>query len=225
MRRAGKNDTTRRLGAVGSENWHAMLDAAEAVLLELGVGCLTAARVAERLNIKRRLVFYYFQTLDDLIVETFRRISLRELARIRKAVNSEMALREIWNACIHTMHPRLITEFMALANHIDGLRAEVIHFIEESRHLQIQALSSALARTPGLSPLDPPTLAILATSTALSLLREQELGISEGHGDVVALIEDFLTAAEPQSATGQASAAPGPVALMPQATSSSASRL
>lgn len=200
MRKAEKNDTTRRLGPVGSENWHAMLDAAEQVLLEIGVGGLTAARVAERLDIKRRLVFYYFQTLDDLIVETFRRISVRELARIRSAVDSDQPLSEIWDACVHTMHPRLISEFMALANRIESLRAEVIHFIEESRRLQIKALSTALSRKPGLSNLDPGTIAILATSTALSLLREQELGVTDGHDEVREMIAAFLADAERGSA-------------------------
>ncbi|PLK26727.1 TetR/AcrR family transcriptional regulator [Novosphingobium sp. TH158] len=200
MRRAEKNATTRRLGPVGSENWHAMLDAAEEALLEKGVAALTAARVSERLGIKRRLVYYYFQTLDDLIVETFRRISVRELARIADAAASDKPLREIWDACIHTMHPRLITEFMALAHHIDGLRKEVTHFIEESRRLQIQTLSAAIARVPGLTGADPEVLAVLATSTALSLLRERELGVTEGHDEVLLLIENFLAAAEPQLA-------------------------
>lgn len=197
MRRAEKNDTDRRLGPVGSDTWHAMLDAAEQTLLEIGVGGLTAARVSERLGIKRRLVFYYFQTLDDLIVETFRRISLRELARIEGAVHAEKPLREIWDACVHTMHPRLISEFMALANHIPSLKAEVIHFIEKSRHLQIIALTNALERKPGLSNLEPATIAILATSTALSMLREKELGLVDGHDEVDDMIAQFLAAAEP----------------------------
>ncbi|HEX7750921.1 MAG TPA: helix-turn-helix domain-containing protein [Novosphingobium sp.] len=196
MRRAHKNDTTRRLGAVGSPTWHAMLDAAEETLLERGVAALTAARVAERLEINRRLVYYYFQTLDDLIVETFRRISAREIARIRGAVHAEKPLREIWDACVHTSDPRLITEFMALANRIPELRIEVVFFIEESRRLQMEALSAALARNPKLSSLDPGTIAILASSTALTLVREQDLGLTECHDEVAALISDFLAASE-----------------------------
>lgn len=200
MRRAEKNDTTRRLGPVGSPTWHAMLDAATEALLDVGAGGLTAARVAERLGIKRRLVYYYFQTLDDLIVETFKRSSLRSLDHLREAVHSDRPLREFWDTGLHRMHPRLVVEFMALATRIDGLRTEVIHFIEESRRLQIQALTRTLAEKPHLSDLEPATIAILATSTALTLLREEELGVTEGHAEIAAMIDEFLAAAEPEPA-------------------------
>ena len=54
-----------------------MLDGAEVILRDEGYGALTSRRVAECINVKQRLVYYYFKTMDDLIVETFRRLSLR----------------------------------------------------------------------------------------------------------------------------------------------------
>ena len=48
-----------------------MLDSAEDILREEGYGALTSRRVAERLGVKQRLVYYYFRTMDDLIAETF----------------------------------------------------------------------------------------------------------------------------------------------------------
>src|SRR5579862_4551039 len=101
MRRA-ENTSTRRMGPVGSETWHGMLDGAEIILREQGYAALTSRAIAEQIGVKQRLIYYYFQTMDELIVETFRRLSVRELERLRKALESEQPLRQIWDVCVHT---------------------------------------------------------------------------------------------------------------------------
>ena len=190
-------EPSRRMGPEGSANWHAMLDGAESILREEGYAALTSRRIAERIGVKQRLVYYYFQTMDDLVVAMFRRLSVRELERSRQALKSERPVREIWDVCIHTSDARLISEFMALANRIEGLRTEVIHFIEESRAIQAKALSAALKRkAKGRVP--PIGLAMLATSLALSLNREAELGVSAGHREIMKVIKDFLAEVEPK---------------------------
>src|SRR5688572_12242868 len=118
----GKSD--RRMGPTGSENWHAMLDGAEDILREEGHAELTSRRVAERVGVKQRLVYYYFSTMDDLIVETFRRLSTRELDRLKEISKGDQPLREIWEVSSRSTDARLISEFMALANRIDDLKQE-----------------------------------------------------------------------------------------------------
>lgn len=184
------------MGQAGSAKWIEMLDAAEAILREDGAQALTSRRIAERLDTQQRLVYYYFATMDDLITATFRRLSERELERLGEAVRADHPMEKAWQVCIHTLDPRLISEFMALANRIDELRTEVKGFIEGSRRLQVELLSSALARNPGLSRLSPNALAILGTSVALDLPRERELGIDLGHEGVVALISKFMAEAD-----------------------------
>lgn len=187
----------RRMGPVGSDTWNAMLDGAEAVLRDEGHAALTSRRIAERIGVKQRLVYYYFATMDDLITELFRRLSERELERFRAARRSDRPLREIWDICIHTTDARLISEFIALANRIEELSAEVVHFIEESRRIQVDALEAALKRAPAANHASAAALAIVATSVALTLTREQKIGVDSGHDDVMALIEAFLARAEP----------------------------
>jgi len=181
----------------GSASWHAMLDSAQLILRDEGYGALTSRRVAECINVKQRLVYYYFKTMDDLIVETFRRLSLRELERLRHALASKAPLRHIWDVCIHTSDSRMISEFMALANRNDRLRKEVVRFIEESRAIQVKALRAALEGKSSVSRIAPAGLAIMATSLALSIMREKALGVNTGHRDVLAAINDFIAAAEP----------------------------
>jgi AcrR family transcriptional regulator len=191
-----KKTPARRMGPPGSTNWHAMLDGAEDILREEGYAALTSRRIAERIGVKQRLVYYYFQTMDDLIVETFRRLSLRELERLESARSSKRPLQEIWDVCIHTSDARLISEFMALANRSAGLRAEVIRYIEESRAIQVKALTASLKRKAA-GGIPPAGLALLATSVALSLNREAQLGIRAGHREIMAAIGQFLAKTEP----------------------------
>ena len=133
-----KMTSNRRLGSPGSPVWHSMLDSAEDILREEGYGALTSRRVAERLGVKQRLVYYYFRTMEDLIAEAFRRLATRELDRLRQATSGALPLREIWDVCIHTHDARMVAEFTALANRSDALRKEVVHFIEESREVKKQ---------------------------------------------------------------------------------------
>ena len=187
----------RRMGPAGSAMWSAMLDGAEDILRDEGYGAMTSRRIAERIGVKQRLVYYYFHTMDDLIVETFRRLSVRELERLARAMDSERPLRNIWDISIHTKDARLISEFMALANRIDRLRAEVVNFIEASRHIQVEALSAAMKARPDRGRIPPVGLAILATSVALTLNREGEVGVRTGHAEIAKVIRDLLKELEP----------------------------
>ncbi|WP_231568425.1 TetR/AcrR family transcriptional regulator [Novosphingobium malaysiense] len=82
----------RRMGPEGSENWHAMLDGAEAIPREQGHAELTSRSIAERIGVKQRLVYYYFWTMDDLVIALFRRMSGRELARLQDAAGGPRPL-------------------------------------------------------------------------------------------------------------------------------------
>jgi AcrR family transcriptional regulator len=188
--------TTRRMGPAGSANWLAMLDGAEDILREEGYAALTSRAVADRIGVKQRLVYYYFATMDDLIVETFRRLSVRELERMRRMLAEPRPLHELWDVLIHTTDARLITEFTALANRSEGLRAEVIDFIEQSRAIQVEALTAALKAKGRGTQIAPVGLVMLATSAALSLTREAELGVSAGHAEVAGAIGAFLREVE-----------------------------
>lgn len=187
----------RRMGPAGSDNWHAMLDGAEAVLREEGHAALTSRRIAERIGVQQRLVYYYFSTMDDLVIDLFHRLSERELKRLHEASASPQPLRQIWEICMHSTDARLISQFMALANRIDGLRQEVVHFIEESRAIQTKVIGSAMERLPGVSSIPPAGLALLATSVALSLTREAQLPVSAGHQEIHHFIDAFLAEVEP----------------------------
>lgn len=185
--------TTRRMGPKGSPAWLAILDAAEDILREEGYGALTSRHVAERVGIKQRLVYYYFATMDDLIVETFRRGATRELERLNDAMAAEIPLRAIWNVYVDTADTRLTSEFMALANRSDALRLEVRLHIEACRRIHVEALRKAGPTNLGGDGVGPAAAAIFAMSAALALHREAAIGVTMGHDEVMVAIADFLS--------------------------------
>jgi AcrR family transcriptional regulator len=180
------------MGPAGSPIWHAMLDGAEAILCEEGHAALSSRRIAERIGVKQRLVYYYFHTMDDLIVAMFRRSSERDLQKLEAVSRSALPLRQLWEICYHSQDARLISEYMALASRLSDLRVEVIRFIEESRAIQVRAITEALQRHPRRSRLSAAALAIMATSIGLSLNREEQLGVRSGHADILAVLDAFL---------------------------------
>lgn len=197
---ARKLGSDRRMGPAGSENWHAMLDSAEDILREEGHAALTSRRIAERVGVKQRLVYYYFRTMDDLIVEMFRRSSARDLVRLREVAASSAPLRQLWEISYLSHDARLISEYIALANRIPELRVEVIKFIEESRMIQFEAITAAMESRSVKSRISAKGIAFMATSIGLSLNREEQLGVRSGHDEVVAVLDEFLTELEPSEA-------------------------
>lgn len=189
--------TARRMGPKGSEIWHSMLDAAEEILRDEGYGALTSRSVADRIHVKQRLVYYYFQTMDELIVETFRRLKARDLERMRHALASNHRLREIWDVCVHTTDTRIVAEFMALANRIEALRQEVAEFIEVSRSMHIAALTEAMRESGLVKVMAPVAAAIFASSAALAVHRETQIGVQTGHAEVMNVIDAFLQKLDP----------------------------
>jgi AcrR family transcriptional regulator len=177
-----------------------MLDGAESILKEEGYAALTSRRLAERVGLRQQLVYYYFRTMDDLIVEAFRRLAKRDLERLKGVLASDRPLHSLWDQFSHPGDARLISEFMALAHRSDGVKKEVIEFIEESRRMQSAAIARAIKaakKKSGVTALHPRAITFLATSVTLALTRESALGIGSAHAEVEALMEHCLDELEP----------------------------
>jgi hypothetical protein len=146
--------------------------------------------------------------MDELMVEAFRRLSKRELARLENALSSDLPLHEFWSVCSNTSDARLISEFMALAHRSEGVKNEVVEFIERSRRMQTRAVAQSiknLRKKSGIASLPPVAITFLTTSIALALTRESALGITTAHREIEDSVKRCLAALEP-SASRRASA-------------------
>jgi AcrR family transcriptional regulator len=187
----------RRIGATHSRTRAQLIDAAEQLLVEEGYAAVTSRRVAARAGLKPQLVHYYFRTMDDLYVEVFRRRADENLARFERAVQRDGSLRALWQLSADVTGARFTIEFVALANHRKPIRGEIARYAERFRAAQLEALAAALGAA-GVTEDQLPPVAALLLMTGLSqvLALEQALGVTAGHDDTVAFVDQAITRLE-----------------------------
>lgn len=192
-----KSSATRRTGRAGTPVWHSILDGAEDILRDEGYAALSSRNIAERAGVKQQLLYYYFLSMDELIVALFRRAADREIQALEQAISSERPLSNMWDAFTHSQDNKLVSEFTALANRNRHLKSEVIEFIEKMRRKQRLALKRLLRDQPLPTielPLD--ALVLIATGLGLVMTRDSELAISRGHAEINRVANKIITALE-----------------------------
>src|SRR5439155_21361763 len=127
--------TKRRMGPENAVKRTALLDAVEALMLEEGYAALSARNVAKRAGLKYQIVFYYFETMDDLLLAAYRRRTQSVLERIEEALASPKPLHAFWQLWSDPEGAALTIEYMALSNHNELIRAETSAFGEQMRQL------------------------------------------------------------------------------------------
>jgi AcrR family transcriptional regulator len=189
----------RRMGLENAASRFALMDAVEAVMREEGYAALSARAVARRAGLNYQLVFYYFGSMDDLLLTAYRRRTERVLSRIEQAVRSDRPLHAFWAAWRDPADAALSIEYMALANHNAAIRAETIAFGERIRRVELERLTERLSKA---NP-DPAVFTPFGVIMALNLMGgilgfESALGISGGHQEIETLIDWCLERLEPE---------------------------
>jgi AcrR family transcriptional regulator len=184
---------SRRFGPRDSTTSTAILDATERVLRNRGYAAATSRNVAEEAGIRQGLVYYYFQTMDELLLATFKRRTAQGLERLEQQVGAGRAVQAIWQDLSQKVDARVVFEFVALSNHHDGIREEARHFLRESRRLQTAAIQSAVDDSGvDLAPAEAASLAFLLYAATLVLARESSIGVTEGHAEVTKLLQGIV---------------------------------
>ena len=163
-------------------------------MLEEGYAAVTSRHVAAAAGLKPQLVHYYFRTMDDLFLALFRRLAEQGLERQVRAFESEQPLWAVWDLSRDPGGNALTMEFTALANHRKEIRAEIAASAERYRS-ELRTGIGAVFERYGVSAEQVPPLvcSVLVTSLARVLVIEREtLGMSSGHAETVAFVEELL---------------------------------
>jgi hypothetical protein len=144
---------------------------------------------------------------DDLLLAVFRRRAEQGLERQAQALTSGQPLRALWQHSTDARDTTLIMEFTGLANTREAIRSEIARYAERSRLAQVEALSGLFAEgglpSRGCSP---EVLTVLLTSVSRVMIMEQALGMTIGHAETLAFVEQWLRRLEGEPAS------PGPAA-------------
>ena len=183
-RRAGENAAMRT----------ALVDAAEDLIREQGYPAVTARNLADKVELSRQIVHYYFHTMDDVFIAVIRKNAERLKGELEKAAASAEPLRALQKLNRNPSRAILAVELHTLANRRPAVKAEVLKAAKEERELQTRILSEHLQQrniTPGM----PPVVAtILLTSLAQALAMESAIGMRNGHAETLGFVDACLSA-------------------------------
>jgi TetR/AcrR family transcriptional regulator len=184
----------RRRGAQSSATRAELIEAATVLIREDGYAALTSRTLADRLDLSRQIVHYYFKSIDDLCIALVQESGFRTLQRLEKAVQSAEPLRAVWELCNDPEQAALSLELNALAHRRPGVRAEVKKFAEHFRRVQTQALIDDLKRR-GIQPSIKPIVAtVLLSGLSQVMALEDAIDIKLGHADTFELVDACLQA-------------------------------
>ncbi len=171
-----------------------LMDAVESLMREQGYAAVSARAVAALAGLKYPTIFYYFESMDDLLLGTYRRRTQNVLDRTEAALNSDRPLHALWNAASDPFDAALSLEYMALSNHNESVRAETIAFGERMRRIVADRLSERLRRAPGVDKgvFTPFGITLSLTSLGGLLGFESALGISGGHEEINVIVDWVL---------------------------------
>ena len=185
--------TVRRVGGEKSATRALILQATEELIREQGYASVSTRRVAARAGLKPSLVHYYFPTTDDLFVAVSRRGAEESDRMMEEALNSDDPLRALWKFFSDTSRTAISLEFMAMANHRESVRQHMAEHSEAMRKRQIEVLTRVLEeKYSGPDGCPPAGLSVILAGIGRCLVMEGGLGVTEGHEEARALVEQWL---------------------------------
>jgi len=170
-----------------------LLDAAERVIERDGYPAVTSRNVGAEASVDQKLVYYYFRTMEDLVVATFRRRSEAFLARLEDIARSDRAIRSIWSLS-SDRSGRLIMEFMAMANRNAALQDEVRRYSARAGEIVEAAIAREFATVAEVDRaiFTPAFMNFLIAACARNLILENELGLLPAPDQVRSSMEAWL---------------------------------
>jgi AcrR family transcriptional regulator len=170
----------------------ALLDAAESLMIEEGYAAVSSRRIARKAGLPNA-IHYYFETMDDLFIELFRRGASRSLARQEEVLASPQPLWAFWDLLLDRSNGDLNMEFIALANHRKAIRSEIAESSRAFRRGQLTALANVVEASKSPTAFrSPEAIVLLLSAVSRFLTTEDAFGLDLGHSEVVEFIEQWI---------------------------------
>ena len=142
-------------------------------------------------------IHYYFETMDDLFIEVFRRGATRSLARQEEVLDSPQPLWAFWDFLLDRSNGDLNMELIALANHRKAIRSEIAESSRIFRRGQLAALTGVIEATkPADGTRSPEAIILLLSAVSRFLTTEDAFDLDTGHLEVIELVEECIREVE-----------------------------
>lgn len=174
----------------------ALLDAAERLLVDVGYSGITTRRLADEAGVNHGLVHYYFGSIENVLVRTLERFTERLIERQRAMYDAELPFIEKWRTAMRYLveedvrYEKLWLELQALGWNRPEMREHLAAVDGEWRAVLLEAFAAPREQLGIDMPLD--TLVSLVVTFNLGIMIERLSGITTGHEELLAWIDDFL---------------------------------
>lgn len=183
----------RRVGAENSATRALILDATEQLIRDEGYASVSTRRVAAKAGLKPSLVHYYFTTTDDLLLAMSRRGAEESDRMIEAALRADDPVRALWAFLVDQSRIAIALEFMAMANHRSAIRAHMAEHCEAMRRREEEIFARILGeRLAAAGEIAPAGLSLVLAGIGRALVMEGGLGVTAGHDEARAFVEQWL---------------------------------
>ena len=182
----------------------AFLDAAERLLIEVGYTDISTRRLGQEAGANHGLIHYYFGSMDALFLQVLQRFTHRLIVRQRAMYAEDVPFIEKWRKAMSFLdrdleagYPKIWLELNALAWNKPALQ-EVLRDVDgQWRGVLFDAFEMA-RREYGLNEDEAPVRAIVALVMTfnMGIFVERLSGIDDGHRELLAWIDAWLTSLE-----------------------------
>jgi AcrR family transcriptional regulator len=182
----------------------AFLDAAERLLIQIGYSNITTRRLAEEAGANHGLVHYYFGSMEQLFVSVLERYTDRLIERQRTMYAADIPFIEKWRTAMSFLdedresgYQKVWYELQALAWNRPELRERLARVHAQWRQVLTEAFAKA-TQEYGLDPEKYPVEAIVALVISFNegIILERLGGITEGHAELLDMIDRWLVSLE-----------------------------
>jgi AcrR family transcriptional regulator len=187
--------------AARREATEALLDAAEALLVEVGYSAITVRKLAERAGVNHGLVHYYFGSMEEVFLQTLERFTERLVERQQRLYAAEVPFVDKWREAMRYLqadfesgYQKVWFELQAMAWNHDEMRDRVaavlgrwIAVLQPAFEVGLDEIGVDKDRYP------PAAVVALVTTFNQGFMLENLCGVDTGHDDLLAMIDRWLT--------------------------------
>ena len=178
----------------------ALLDAAEAMLVDVGYAAITTRRLAERAGVNHGLVHYYFGSMEDLLLRVVERFTDQLIERQKAMYAADVPFIEKWRQAMRYLdedaecgYQKVWLEMQAMAWNNEAIRDRVQHVSRRWIDVVSPAFDRGLAEL-GVDRRRYPTKAVVALVVTFNqgIILEKLTGFDSGHRDLLRMIDRTL---------------------------------
>jgi AcrR family transcriptional regulator len=192
------------------EATEALLDAAEALLVEVGYAAITVRRLAERAGVNHGLVHYYFGSMEEVFLQTLERFTDRLVERQRELYAAEVPFPEKWRTAMAYLtddfesgYQKIWLELQAMAWNELEMRQRVARVLDSWVGVLRPAFATGMEELR-IDAEDFPAEAIVALVVTFNqgIILERMSGADSGHRMLLDTIDAWMTTQEEKAADG-----------------------